>query len=418
MMDFSRYRQQFPALQQESNGNKIIRFDNAAGTQVPQRVIDRISDYLCSYNANTEGMFEASIRSDQMLRDVHEALADFLNAHSYKEIVMGQNMTSLTQMLSRSIGRELHEGDEIVVTRMDHDANVSPWLDLAERGVRIRFADINPNDVTLNWDSFKSQLSSRTKLVAVTYASNAFGTINNIAEIVRQVHSVGALCLIDAVHYAPHGPIDVQKLDCDFLVCSGYKYFGPHTGILYGKEEQLNRLYAYKVRPQHDCLPDRFEWGTLNHEGLAGLLGAIEYLEAIGRDAESDYTDDFQEYSGRRRLLKIALSSIRDYELTLTEHLLNELKGLENVTIYGITDPSRLTERVPTFAVTVANKTPREVAGELAKDGICVWDGNYYALEPMVRLGLEENGGAVRISLVHYNTHEEIDRLAAAMRKL
>ncbi|HZS45667.1 MAG TPA: cysteine desulfurase-like protein [Blastocatellia bacterium] len=418
MMDFSRYRKQFPALQQEINGNKIIRFDNAAGTQVPQIVIDRITDYLSNYNANTEGMFEASIRSDEMLRQVHEALADFLNARSYREIVMGQNMTSLTQMLSRSLGREFREGDEIIVTRMDHDANVSPWLDLRERGVAIRFADINPDDVTLDWSSFKSQLSSKTKLVAVTYASNAFGTINDVAEVVRQAHAHGALCLIDAVHYAPHGPIDVQKLDCDFLVCSGYKYFGPHTGILYGKEEQLNKLYAYKVRPQHDDLPDRFEWGTLNHEGLAGLLGAIEYLERIGHDAEEYHADDFKEYSGRRRALKIAMSSIRDYEITLTEHLLNELKGLENVTIYGITDPRRLTDRVPTFAVTVRGKTPREAAGLIAKEGICVWDGNYYALEPMVRLGLEERGGAIRISLVHYNTHEEIDRLIAAMRKL
>ena len=301
---------------------------------------------------------------------------------------------------------------------MDNDANVSPWLNLAERGVVIKFADIHTNDVTLDWDSLRAQFSSKTRLIAVTYASNAFGTVNDVAEVIKLAHEHGALCLVDAVHYGPHGPIDVQKLDCDFLVCSGYKFFGPHTGILYGKEEVLNRFYAYKVRPQHDNLPDRFEWGTLNHEGLAGLIGAIEYLETIGRDAENADASQFSEYAGRRRFLKIGMSAIRDYEQTLSEHLLNELKGSENVTIYGLTDPSRLAERVPTFGVTIAGKTPREAAAELWKEAICVWDGNYYALEPMMRLGLEERGGAVRISLVHYNTHEEIDRLSAAIRAM
>jgi len=418
MIDFSRYRRQFPALQQQHNGKTVIRFDNAAGTQVPQIVIDRVSDYLGGYNANTEGMFEASIRTDQMLEQVHQAMADFLNARSWREIVLGHNMTTLTQMLSRSIGRGLSEGDEIIVTRMDHDANVAPWLNLAERGVEIRFADIHPENVTLNWESLRSQFSAKTKLVAITYASNAFGTVNDVAEVIRLAHEHGALCLVDAVHYGPHGPIDVQKLDCDFLVCSGYKFFGPHTGILYGKEKVLDQMFAYKVRPQHDNLPDRFEWGTLNHEGLAGLIGAIEYFDRIGKDAEKDYANEFSEYSGRRRSLKIAMTAIRDYERTLSEHLLNELKGLENITIYGLADPERLSERVPTFGVTVSGRTPREAAAELWKDAICVWDGNYYALEPMMRLGLEERGGAVRISLVHYNTHEEIDRLAAALHAL
>jgi cysteine desulfurase family protein (TIGR01976 family) len=300
---------------------------------------------------------------------------------------------------------------------MDHDANVAPWLNLAERGVTIRFADIDPKNVTLNWESLRSQFSSKTRLVAVTYASNAFGTINDVAEVIKLAHEHGALCLVDAVHYGPHGPIDVQRLDCDFLVCSGYKFFGPHTGILYGKEHILDGLYAYKVRPQHDNLPDRFEWGTLNHEGLAGLIGAVEYLDQVGKDI-GEQSGIFSEYDGRRRSLKIAMSAIRDYERSLSEHLLNELEGQENVTIYGLTDPERLSERVPTFAITVTGKTPREVAGELWKEGICVWDGNYYALEPMMRLGLEERGGAVRISLVHYNTNEEIDRLSAALRAL
>lgn len=415
MIDPYPLRSQFPSLQQTLNGEPAVHFDNAAGTQAPQQVIDRMADYLSRYNANTAGAFRTSQLTDEMLRDTHAAAADFLGARSSREIVFGPNMTTLTKMLSASLAREMKPGDEIVTTRMEHDANVSPWLALEERGIKARFADIN-EDVTLNWKSFESALSDRTRLVAITYASNAFGTVNDVRRATQLAHDAGAWCLVDAVHYAPHGPIDVSETGCDFLVCSGYKFFGPHVGFLYGKEELLARLHAAKVRPAPDSLPDRFEWGTLNHEGFAGMLGAFEYLEAIGRTMET--SDLCSTFNGRSRRLKLAMHAIRDYEQTLSSEMLSVLRGIDRVNVFGIASTIRLQERVPTFGVTVEGLQPKEVAKRLGERGIFVWDGNYYALEPMMRLGLEDRGGAVRISLVHYNTREEIVRLAETLEQI
>lgn len=415
MMEPYSLRSQFPSLQQTFNGEPVVHFDNAAGTQTPQHVIGRIVDYLSRYNANTAGVFRTSEQTDEMLREAHEAAADFLGARSYREIIFGPNMTTLNKMLSASIAREMKPGDEILTTRLEHDANVSPWLALEERGITVRFADIN-EDVTLDWESFESALSERTRLVAITYASNAFGSVNDVQRATRLAHDAGAWSLVDAVHYAPHGPIDVAGMDCDFLLCSGYKFFGPHVGFLYGKEELLTRLHAAKVRPAPDYLPDRFEWGTLNHEGFAGMLGAFEYLEAIG--LEHKCADFGESYRGRALRLKRAMHAIREYEQSLSASMLDCFKGIPRVNVFGVTSKDRLHERVPTFGITVDGMTPKEVARRLGERGIYVWDGNYYALEPMMRLGLEERGGAVRISLAHYNTSEEIARLSEALAKI
>jgi cysteine desulfurase family protein (TIGR01976 family) len=341
-------------------------------------------------------------------------------------------MTTLTFAFSRAIGKTLQPGDEIVVTTLDHDANVAPWLALQERGVVIRTVDINPEDVTLNMQDMQSKIGERTKLVAVGYASNAVGTINDVATIIHWARQVGALIWIDAVQFAPHGPIDVQALDADFLVCSSYKFFGPHLGILYGKSEHLQHFPAYKVRPASDTPPDRWETGTQNHEGLAGLLGAIDYLAILGRDqirrggdAESacarcagdtsarSLPSAFQisAYSQRQRELKIAMQAIMDYERGLAARLLAGLREIKGLRVYGITNPQDLTRRVPTVACTIEGFHPRELAERLAAHGIYVWDGNYYALGVMERLGLESHGGALRLGMAHYNTHDEIDQV-------
>lgn len=415
MIDPHPLRSHFPSLQQTLNDKPVVHFDNAAGTQAPQQVIDRMVDYLSRYNANTAGAFRTSQLTDEMLREAHEAAAGFLGARSYREIVFGPNMTMLNKMLSASLAREMKPGGEILTTRMEHDANVSPWLALEERGIKVRFADIN-EDVTLNWESFEAGLNDRTRLVAITYASNAFGTVNDVRRATQLAHDAGAWCLVDAVHYAPHGPIDVTEIGCDFLLCSGYKFFGPHIGFLYGKEDLLTRLHAAKVRPAPDYLPDRFEWGTLNHEGFAGMLGAFEYLEAIGRSVAADGRMDHP--SDRAKRFKLAMRAIREYEQTLSAEMISKLRGIEHVRLFGVASKDHLQERVPTFGVTVEGMTPKQVATRLGEGGIFVWDGNYYALEPMVRLGLEEHGGAVRISLVHYNTREEIERLAEALEEI
>jgi cysteine desulfurase family protein (TIGR01976 family) len=400
-------RAEFPALSLEKGGRRTIFFDNAAGTQVPRRCIDRVVDYFVSSNANTGGAFDSSRRSDALLEECRGAVADLLGADAKEEIAFGANMTTLTQSFARAFGRALAEGDEIVTTRLEHEANVSPWLALEERGVRVRFVDIRPEDTSIDLASLERELSSRTRLVAVGYASNAFGTINPVREVARLAHDAGALCFVDAVHFAPHGAIDVAALGCDFLACSVYKFFGPHVGVLFGRRDAMERIKAYHLRTVRPILPDKFEVGTQNHEGIAGTLGALEYLESIAPGAAS-----------RRERLRAALSAIQRYELGLSARLLEVFSRLPLVHIHGITDPARLAERVPTFAITVDGFSPREVAARLAEANINAWSGNYYALEPMTRLGLEARGGAVRISLVHYNTEQEIDALDEALRTL
>jgi len=414
-LDLSTIREQFPALE-----NKAIFLDNPAGTQVPQAVLDRMTAYLTETNANHAGAFETSRQSDALVDEARGAAADFLNASRAEEIVFGPNMTSLTFDLSRAIGRRLRPGDEILVTRLDHDANITPWVMVAEeRGCTVRWVDFSPEDGTLNMDDLQAALDSGPRLVAVGYASNALGTINPVKKIVEMAHEVGAWVYVDAVQYAPHGPIDVQELESDFLVCSAYKFFGPHVGLLYGRYHLLDELTAYRVRPAPSDPPGKFETGTGNFEGVAGVLGALEYLEWLGETFGEQYTEKYSErYAGRRLRLKQAMAAIRAYEYELTRSLLDVLEETPGVTIYGITDSRRLEERVPTVSFTLKDWHPRQVAEALDKESIYVWDGNYYALAVTERLGLEESGGMVRVGPVHYNTVEEIERLGEALRRI
>lgn len=404
-------RAKFPALH-----SGAIFFDGPGGTQVPQAVIDAGDDYLQGANANVGGAFETSKRTVRVLSEARQAMADFLNGRSPEEIVFGPNMTTLTFHLSRTLGRTLHPGDEIIVTHLDHDANIAPWLILEERGVVIKWVDINPEDCTLKMADFQRQLSMRTEIVAVGYASNAVGTINDLKKIINLAHERSAVVFVDAVHYAPHGPIDVQALDCDFLTCSAYKFFGPHVGVLYGKYELLNRLPAFKVRPAENKPPHKFETGTQNHEGIAGTRAAIDYLTSIGETYGSEFATHFSAFEGRRLHLKTAMAVIQSYERELFARLMKGLKEIPGLKVYGLTDPSRFDQRTPTVAFTMNGFSPREISERLSRENIYVWDGNYYALAVMEYLGLEETGGAVRVGLCHYNTAEEVDRLVEVLK--
>ena len=409
-LDVAWARKQFPALKREVNGSPVIFLDGPAGTQVPLRVIEAMRDYFVQSNANSHGAFPTSFRTDQTIGEARAAMADLLGCEA-AEIVFGPNMTTLTFAFSRALGRELRPGDEVVVTRLDHDANVAPWRALEERGAVIREVDFNVEDCTLDMADLERQINNRTRVVAIGYASNAVGTINDVAEVVRLAHRVGALAFIDAVHYAPHGFIDVRALDCDFLICSPYKFFGPHQGVLYGKREHLARLRPYKVRPCSDEVPDRWETGTKCHEALAGVTAAIDYLAELGRRVQPGATT-------RRAQLAAAYAAIQTYERDLVRRLIAGLVKIPGLTFYGIQDPARFAWRVPTVAVRIAGYTPRELAAYLGERGISTWDGNYYALSVTERLGVEANGGMLRIGLVHYNTAAEVQRLLEALNTL
>ena len=419
-LDLNWVRSQFPALSRVINGEPAVFVDGPGGTQVTQSVIDAISNYLKTSNANTHGAFATSRESDEVVAGARSAMADFLGCDS-DEIIFGQNMTTLTFAISRSIGRELGPGDEILLTQLDHSANVSPWEALQERGVKLHFVDIREEDCTLDMDDFARKLSSRTKLVAVGYASNAVGTINDVKMITRMAHHAGAITFIDAVHYAPHGPIDVRELDCDFLACSTYKFFGPHMGVLYGKREHLARLHPYKVRPNTDEIPERWELGTLNHECIAGITACVQYLAELGvrtlSVSDSRTTADVRRTTNPRRdLLQAAYNAIQPHERELSLRMLRGLAEIPGVRLYGISDPACVAERCPTFAIRIAGQHPRDLAAKLGEHGIFTWDGNYYALNLTERLGVEQDGGFLRIGFVHYNTEEEVDRVLGALR--
>ncbi len=409
-LDIDWIRQQFPALQQVVNGRPVVFFDAPGGTQVPQRVIDAIANYLVTSNSNTHGAFLTSARTDQVIADARAAMADFLNCAT-DEVVFGPNMTTLTLALSRAVGRELKGGDELLVTCLDHDANVSPWVSLEERGVKVRTADIRPSDCTLDMFDLSAKIRRTTRLVAVGWAANAVGTINNVAEAVRLAHAAGAMAFVDAVHYAPHSPIDVRALDCDFLACSSYKFFGPHLGVLYGKREQLQRLRPYKLRASSEQLPDRWETGTQNHECLAGLIASIDYLADLGKHHNPGV-------GSRRQAILAAYDAIRQHERELAEQLITGLLAIPGLTFYGIKDLARLDQRTPTVAIRLEGYTPRELATHLGEGGIFTWDGNYYAVDLTERLGVEKSGGMLRIGLAHYNTAEEVTRLLDELKRL
>jgi cysteine desulfurase family protein (TIGR01976 family) len=418
--DPNELRSEFPSLTLRHNEHPAIFFDNPGGTQVPNAVIEATANYYRERNANSGGAFFTSHRTDETILEARQAMTALLNAPGADNIVFGQNMTTLTFQMARAFARTIQPGDEIVVTNLDHDANVTPWMDMREVGANINVVDIHREDGTLDMESLRDSLSERTRLVAVTYASNALGSIVDVAEVVRLAHAVGALVYVDAVQYAPHAPIDVQALDCDFLACSAYKFFGPHIGVLYGKTEHLTELKPYKVRPAKDLPPSRWETGTLNHAALAGVSAAVGYLESIGERFGTTWREEYaaQGFTERRLTLKTALRTIKEVEKTLSLHLLRGLAAFEDLKIYGITDTARLEERLPTVAFTWPRLSPQETAERLGEHGICCWNGNYYALRLMERLGLEAEGGAVRIGLTHYNTTREIERLIEVLKSI
>jgi cysteine desulfurase family protein (TIGR01976 family) len=389
--------------------------DAPAGTQVPESVIEAIDSYLRRSNANTGGAFETSRETDEVIAAGRRAAADFMGGDP-SEIVFGANTTSLAFALSRSLARVLSPGDEIVLTVLDHDANVAPWLAIAqETGANVRWADLCEDDCTLDLASLEASLGSRTRIVAFTLASNAVGSLTRAADVIRLVRTIAgtdAIVVADAVHLAPHAALDVRSLGVDVAFCSAYKFFGPHLGIMWGRRDRLEEWRPYKVRPASDQVPDRWETGTLAHEAIAGLTAAVEYISDIGRTHSGATPHD------RRASVICGMNSIREYERTLSERFLNGLKDIPNVRLYGIADPARVDERTPTFALRLSGRSPREVAEELGRRGIFVWDGDYYAMAVMERLGLQETGGCVRIGFCHYNTADEVDRVLSKLAGL
>jgi cysteine desulfurase family protein (TIGR01976 family) len=406
--DVAWVREQFPSLQLKVNGQQAAFLDGPAGTQVPRQVMDAVQKYFLDANANTYGAFLTSRRTNEMIANTRAAMADLFNC-TPEEVVFGQNMTSITLGLARAIGRELKAGDEILLTVLDHDANYSPWRVLEEKGVVIRTVDIRESDCTLDLDDLKSKLNAKTKLVAVGYASNLVGTINPIAEITKLAHAAGAMIYVDAVHYTPHGPIDVKALDCDFLICSPYKFFGPHMGTLYGKKEQLERFKPYKVRPAADSVPECWETGTQVQELLAGIYAAVEYIAELGRRCDPSAKT-------RREALLAAYRSTVAYERALVTKLVAGLLAIPGLQFFGITEPQRFGERCSTVSFRLPKGTPTEAATFLGDRGIFTWDGNFYALNLTERLGVEKSGGVLRVGLVHYNTVEEVDRLFRGLK--
>jgi cysteine desulfurase family protein (TIGR01976 family) len=406
-LDLVWVREQFPSLKLEVNGQPAAFLDAPAGTQVPKKVMDAMQNYFLNANANTCGAFLTSQRTDAMIAGAREAMADFLNCTS-EEISFGPNMTTITFALARAIGRELNPGDEVVVTTLDHDANVAPWRALEEKGVVIRQVEIHVEDCTLDMNDLRRKITGKTKLVAVGYASNLAGTINPVAEITKMAHAAGALMFVDAVHFAPHGAIDVKALDCDFLACSPYKFFGPHMGVHYGKKEHLLHFRPYKVRPAPDTLPDRWETGTQVQEGIAGVAAAVEYFTELGRRCDASVKT-------RREAILAAYRATHEHEMALAVEMIEGLLKIPGLKFYGIRDPKRFGERCSTFSVRLAKGTPTDAAKFLGERGIFTWDGNFYALNLTERLGVQDQGGVLRIGLVHYNTREEVQRVLAGL---
>ena len=412
-LDPSVLRRRFPALSRTGeDGRPVIYADAPGGSQVPETVIDAIAGHLRSGISNTHGAFAASEETDELIAEARRAAADITGADA-GEVVFGPNSTTLLLHLSRSFGRTLGPGDEVVVTKLDHDANVRPWVLAAEdAGATVRWVDIRDDDVTLDLDSFDAALTDRTRLVAFTLASNAVGTIPPAAELIRRVHAVGALAAVDGVHLAQHRALDLHALDADILACSPYKFFGPHLGVLSVRRELLETWTPYKLRPAPDDAPERWETGTQNHEGLAGLTAAVDYLADVGRT----YGDPSG--TARRDAIVAGFGAIGAHERELAARFLRGVADIPGVRLWGIADEARLDERTPTFAVRVGDQDPLKTATELAQRGIYVWDGHYYAITVMERLGLLDSGGAVRIGFCHYHSDDDVDRVLEALADL
>jgi cysteine desulfurase family protein (TIGR01976 family) len=406
-LDIAPIKQQFPALARTVADQPAVFADAPGGTQVPRSVIDAMVRYLERSNANEGGAFITSQETDELIEQARRAAADLLGANP-GEIAFGPNMTTLAFALSRALGRRLSSGDEVVVTRLDHDANVSPWV-LAARdaGATVRWVEIDPWDCTLRYESLEEVINENTRIVAFTVASNAVGTITDASRIVEHARRVGALAIADAVHYAPHGSIDVHDLGVDVLFCSPYKFFGPHMGVMYGRGRLLHEWTPYKVRPSKNEAPHRWETGTKNHEALAGLVACVDYIASIAGTG-SDRRDD----------LKRSMHAVFTHERELARAFLEGTSKIEGLQLYGIGDIDRVDERTPTFALRVPDRSPAEVAAALGEEGIFVWDGNYYAIELMESLDLEDSGGAVRIGFCHYHSLDEVERVVNALARL
>ena len=408
--DLQAIRSQFPALAITDKGTRRIYFDNPGGTQVPVCVAEAITDCLLTKNANLGAFFASSSDADVVVQSAREAMADFLNAPSAEEIIFGQNMTTITLHLSRSIGRLLRTGDEIILTQMDHDANVWPWVLLArDLDLKIRWLPFNTDSFEFDLDDLDNLLTDRTRLVCVGAASNLTGTINDVTAICARAREAGVLTYIDGVQAAPHVPIDVQEIGCDFYVCSAYKFFGPHQGILWGRREVLEQLEPYKVRPAPAELPWCFETGTQSHEGIAGIAATVDYFASIGRSMAQDHAGSWSHFSGRRQHVHAAMELLFNYEKSLAIHLIEGLVGIDGVNIQGIAAADAMYRRVPSVSFTHKNVPPDVIAAALAKQNIFVWSGHNYAVEVAKTLGIYDSGGVVRIGPVHYNSVAEID---------
>jgi cysteine desulfurase family protein (TIGR01976 family) len=414
--DVNKVRQEFPALNRKFNDKPIIYLDNPAGTQVPNRVIKLMQAALVNYNANLGGFFKTSIDAEALVFDAHKIAAEFVNARDYHEIFFGHNMTSLTFMMTRSLAHEVKEGDEIVLTRMDHDANVAPWLLLAEdKGLTVKWIDLNPETCELDFENLDTVINDKTKIVAINYASNLTGSITNVKHIIKAAKTVEALTYIDAVQYAPHGVIDVQDIDCDMLVCSSYKFYGPHHGIMWAKRSLLEKLKAYKVRASSDKLPGKFATGTESREALAGIIGALEHFEWVGSVFGGDLEAALSARSELQSNIQAGVREMVRYDMELAKHLINGIKSVPGTRIIGIDNETAFNRRVPTVSFTQEGHHPDEVAKYMAKRGISIWSGHNYALEPVKKLGLTDKGGVIRVGPTHYNTLEEINTFMNAL---
>jgi len=411
-INIDRIRGQFPALSETDEGKARLYFDNPAGTQVPQMVVDRMANCMLYSSANLGGGFPTSIRAGAVVDDARAAMADFLNAPSPDEIIFGQNMTSITFHLSMSIGKLLQPGDEIILSRMDHDANVEPWKLMArDYDLKVRWLEFDTGTFEFDLSELDTLLNDRTRLLCVGGASNLTGTINDVKTICGKARDVGAWSFVDAVQSAPHILSDVQDIGCDFFVCSAYKFFGPHQGILWGRRDVLEKLAPYKVRPAPAELPWCFETGTQSHEGMAGTAAAVDYFAWVG-EAMAGATGN------RREQLKAGLELLFDYEKQLADRLIAGLKSIPGVRVLGISDPIASDRRVPTVSFVHEQHAPSDIASALAERNVFAWSGHNYALELAKALNINDSGGAVRIGAVHYNTPDEIDAVVTALQEI
>jgi cysteine desulfurase family protein (TIGR01976 family) len=412
--DVQYIRQQFPAMERTINGYPAAYLDGPGGTQVPKRVVDKVVDYLYNHNCNIHGAFATSIETDAMILDARKTFADFFGC-SWEEVSFGANSTTINFNLAHALARDLKVGDEVVITDIDHEANRGPWEILEERGIVVKNVKVDLDKCIIDMDDFAAKLTPKTKVAAFNYASNGVGTISDVKKMTKMAHEVGALTVVDAVHYALHGPIDVKDIDCDFLFCSAYKFFGPHVGVLYAKKEQMEKLRTIKVGEQEDWAPLKFETGTLNHEGIAGAAEAVEFIADIGAKYEGDFAAELAGMEGRRRNVFAGMLALEAYEQPIAEYFIAELEKIPAVKIYG---PPKGYPRTSTVSFTVAGKTPREVAEYLGQKGIFVWDGDFFATKLVKVLGLRQSGGLIRVGLAPYNTMEEIERTIDAVKEI